>query len=275
MTQGNWIAVACLCACLVSGCATSKQDQEEMQRERVARDVQDELTVGRQIAAKLLGHMGSYEGKPEAYQYVNLVGQALATQSGRPELAFHFGVLQTDEINAYATPGGFVFVTRGLLKLVRSESELACILGHEIAHVNEKHMYNAIAPKRDVSATESVARMVSGGKSDIGASLSTMVTAGMKMLLEDGLGKEKEYAADEGGVLYAANAGYDPKALHVLLKRIADASGSGKVGKTHPPFPERLDALDRYVESNGVVALSPPNSKVMDRRFKAALSEGL
>ncbi len=252
--------------------ATPPEDPE-VAREALAREVNDEVTVGRGISAKLLGHFGLYKNDPEALEYVNLLGQTLALQSGRPELKFTFSILNSDQINAFAAPGGFIFVTKGLLRTVRNESELAVALGHEIAHINEKHMYKDIMPKREVSATETFARILSRGRGDLGASITKIVGAGMKMLVEEGLGAEKEASADEAGVQYALAAGYNPHDLVQLLTRMESEMTGVKLTKTHPPFPARISGLSQFLAKNGFENRLQGDSSVMASRFDKALAK--
>src|SRR5207245_2894143 len=97
---------------LLAGCASlTPEEKADAEREALARDVKDEIEIGRKMAAKLLGHLGEYKGSPSASAYVDLVGGVLAAKVGRPEITFHFGVLDTENVNAFATPGGYVFVT--------------------------------------------------------------------------------------------------------------------------------------------------------------------
>jgi predicted Zn-dependent protease len=251
-----------------------RQTEKEVEhKDALKQEVDDEMTVGRQIGAKLLGYYGNYKKDGNALAYVNLVGQTLATQSGRPELKFHFALLDSDEINAFAAPGGFVFVTKGLLAVLSNESELAGILGHEIAHVNEKHMYNEIRPKKSMEGTETVARLLSRGRGDLGSALGKMVNQGLKMLVEEGLGKEKEYAADQAGTLYASAAGYDPVSMVDVLRRIDQQRSTIKISKTHPPYPERIHSLEGFLAKNGMVRSTRGNQAVMDKRFATYLAK--
>ena len=102
-------------------------------------DVSEEIRFGREIAARMVGRFGLYND-PQLMKYVNLVGRSLSQSTNRPELDFHFAVLNTSEINAYAAPGGYVFVTRGAIEKMQDESELAAVLAHEMTHINERHV---------------------------------------------------------------------------------------------------------------------------------------
>ena len=110
----------------------------------------EEITLGSGIASNMLGAAPLWQDK-KAQRYVNQVGQWLAAQTERPDLPWHFGVLDDAEFNAFAAPGGYVFISRGLLQSMRSEAELAGVLAHEIAHVVRKHHLNAIKKAADRS----------------------------------------------------------------------------------------------------------------------------
>jgi predicted Zn-dependent protease len=272
MRLRSFQGLALLLGWLLAACSTP-EDRRQLEQERFAREVTDEKAVGRMMAAKLAGHFG-YDYSDEALiKYLNLVGQTIAARGNRSELAFRFGILKSEEINAFATPAGYVFVTIPLLREVRSESELAGILAHEVAHVTERHMYKEIAPKRDVSAGETLTRILSRGGSDLGLSIGKVVNSGMEMLLEKGLGEEKESAADQAGVLLAASAGYDPMALLDFLSRLQTRAASVaavKLSKTHPPFPKRIRELSEFVEKNGLRSAGKAEAQERQHRFEQA-----
>ena len=254
------------------GCTSTPKEEEklveETERQKLANEVKDEITIGRTMASKLLGVMGHYENK-KAHEYLNLVGGSLVASVGRPEIKYHFAILDTNEVNAYAAPGGYIFVTKGLFKMIRSESELAAVLGHEIDHVNSKHMYKTIMPKREVSAGENLTRLMSRGASDIAGSLSQAVTAGMKMLMEEGWGQEKEYEADRNGVLYASTIGYDPYSLPRLLRRIQKKKSTIQVSKTHPEYGPRIKALRGALADMGLDKGLKGKKIVLAKRFRS------
>lgn len=255
----------------LSACATTEREKKEMEQENMVRSLKEENEVGRQMAAKLAGTVGLHEGDDALLKYINLVGKTVAMQANRPEIAFRFAVLKDEEINAFATPGGYIFVTKGLLRQVRNEAELAGILGHEVAHVTERHMYKAIMPKREVDASETFARMLSRGGSDIGHSIGKIVNSGMDILLQKGLGQEKEHEADSVGIVYSMAAGYDPSALYGFLTRLEQDASSVKVSKTHPPFPQRLKDLKAFMDSNGMVITKKADTEMLNARYKQAV----
>lgn len=251
----------------VVSCATpTKQEEEKSVRDDLRQEINDEISIGREMAAKLLGHMGSYKENDKALEYINMVGTSLAQKIGRAELSYRFAILSSKEINAFATPGGYIFLTSGLIAAIQDESELAAILGHEIAHINEKHMYHEIAPKRDVSASETITRVMSRGNSDLGKSITQLVNKGLKMLLEEGMGLEKERAADSASIVYVDSLGYNPHALVRFLKRIA-AYKDSRIPKTAPEFAARISTVEKALRENGLEDRSTADLKVLNQRF--------
>lgn len=260
-----------LVLCLIIGCASQTPVEQQAQfTEELGREVRDEMNMGREMAAKLLGHFGAWDGDPQRLEYINLVGQTLAKKCGRPELRFYFGILKTAEVNAYATPGGYIFVTEGLLREIQSESELAVVLGHEIAHVNERHMYHEIVPKKEVSAEQTVARIISRGHSDLGKSITQIVNKGLKILLEDGLGKEKEAEADAAGLIYAASVGYNPQNMLTLLKRLEARKKHIVLARSAPANPERIIRIEDFLHQHGLEDPKVADAALLETRFKKA-----
>ena len=255
--------------------AGSNLDATENQQLQ-ARELKDELAIGREMAAKLYGTFGSFgssdkEDSKNPLKYINLVGKSLAYQSGRPELVFRFGILETQDINAFAAPGGYILVTRGVLKLAKNESELAGVLAHEIAHVSHKHMYKDIAPKRSVTAGESVTRFLSGGKSDIGGALTKAVSEGMKKLLEEGLSPEKEFEADATALSLVLTMGYNPWDYIRFLERLEKTVAKAEVTKTHPSFKDRIEKAKRFSAENGIKDQMAANKVQLEKRFTESM----
>lgn len=211
---------------------------------------EEEAAIGREAAATLLGASPLLEHEA-TQRYVNRVGRWLAMHSDRPGLPWRFAVIDHPAINAFAAPGGYVFITRGLLFQLRSEAELAGVLGHEIAHIVERHHLEALQKQARLALAGSVAAatLESRGKD---ASRYDWVAAGAKTLYTRGLDRDDELAADRAGVVLAAGAGYDPYALAAVLQRLdALAADDGRLAllfKTHPAPADRLVELTRRME---------------------------
>lgn len=204
----------------------------------------DEEKLGREIAGRLLGAADLVKSDA-LQQYVNKVGRHVAAQSGRPDLNWTFGVIESPSVNAFAAPGGYVFVTRGLYALLQNEAELAGVLAHEIAHVNKRHHVRLMQKQRAVSLGQEFLIKKSGNDT-----VKKLVGNGAEILARS-LDKESEFEADRLGVYYATKAGYDSYGLPAVLDRM-QASGSSDrftlLYKTHPLPSARLSALDVAID---------------------------
>ena len=209
-------------------------------------DEAGEAEIGAGVAANLLGAAPLV--KDEALQtYVNQLGWWLVQQqTDRPDLTWRFGVLDTDGVNAFAAPGGYVFITKGLLLHMRNEAELAGVLAHEIGHVLKRHHLNAIQKGAKTGLVADLASMaVSNHK--YGSVGEKAINAGTELYAR-GLDKEDEFEADRMGVVLAARAGYDPYGLPAVLQTLdamnAQDSHLALMFKTHPAPQKRLELLD-------------------------------
>jgi predicted Zn-dependent protease len=208
---------------------------------------EEELEYGREAAATLLGAEPALVDAG-VNRYVNRVGLWVALQSERPELAWRFAVLDDEDVNAFAAPGGFVFVTKGLLLMLDNEAELAAVLGHEVSHVVAKHHLNALTKDKRMGALAGLASKKIGGDDPRKRELAAKVLAGVKTLYARGLDKKDEFSADRDGLVLAVRAGYDPSGLVAVVQKL-DSLDAGSPGlalllKTHPLPAERLAALD-------------------------------
>jgi beta-barrel assembly-enhancing protease len=208
-------------------------------------DENGEVEIGSSVSANLLG-VAPLVKNDQLQSYVNRIGQWLAMQTERPDLVWHFGVMDTDTINAFAAPGGYVFITRGLLLKMHSEAELAGVLAHEISHVLKRHHLKAIQKSSQVGLLADAASLAAGGSrhSDV---MKKAINAGTELYAR-GLDKDDEFEADRMGVVIAARAGYDPYALLAVLQTL-DAMNpqDGSLAlmfKTHPLPAQRLQLLD-------------------------------
>jgi predicted Zn-dependent protease len=181
-------------------------------------------------------------------RYINRVGRWIASQGERPELPWHFGVIASDDVNAFAAPGGYVLVTRGLYRGLRSESELAGVLAHEIGHVIMKHHLKLLQQARLVDIGGKVLTTKVGENE----SIKKLIGNGAEVFAR-ALDKNAEFEADRVAVVLAARAGYDPFGLPTVLQELArvakDDSRVALLFKTHPSPGDRLGELGNAVGS--------------------------
>jgi predicted Zn-dependent protease len=204
----------------------------------------EEIIMGRDIAAGLLGAVPLVKTANQE-RYVNNVGYWLALHSGRPDLPWKFGILETASVNAFATPGGNIFITRGLLVQIRTESDLAGVLAHEISHVVLKHHLKDIQKNAQKNLAIDLASLKGGGLA--GEAARAVARVGLEGFVR-GLSREDELEADRLGVVIAARAGYDPYGLPAVLQVLASLpqgdSAMGLFLKTHPSPSDRIAALE-------------------------------
>jgi beta-barrel assembly-enhancing protease len=227
--------------------------------------VEEETRIGRQVAGDLLG-VAPLVKDDTLQKYVNTVGRWVAAQSNRPELNWHFGVIESDDINAFSAPGGFVFLTKGLYKRLNNEAELAGVLAHEIAHVSKKHHLNLLKKSQMISAlSQAVGKEIKGSDQ----SVQNLIGNGAEMLAR-GLDKEAEFEADRIGAVYAARSGYDAWGLPTVLQDMATINTKDDrlalLYKTHPTAADRLARLGDAVGDR--FDSLPPGKEFSDRFYR-------
>lgn len=256
-------------------CADETDEQPPAMRNALD-DLKAEMEIGRNMAGRLLAFYGQVEDK-QLTNYLNQVGNYVAKAGDYPDRRYMFAILDSDSVNAFACPGGYILITKGTIRHAKNEAEIAAVLGHEAAHVGLQHMFNTLRTlskeEADKMAQEADARRLkdefavarlrptpdeSGAGSALakflmsanGAGLSVLqaAKAGMSMMLDKGLDQKLEYEADGEGVKYAVRAGYDPKGLDQFLARLAQEKKKAKgektvMDKTHPSIPDRRKAI--------------------------------
>lgn len=207
----------------------------------------EEIAIGRQIAGNLLGAAPLVKDKV-VQKYVNNVGRWVANQSERPDLPWHFGVIESNDLNAFAAPGGYIFLTRGLYQLLADESELAGVLGHEIGHVIRKHHLKILQQSNilDMGST-ALSKQVGGNEK-----IANLIGSGAEIVSRS-LDKDAEFEADRIGVVLAARAGYDAYGLPQVLQEIGHTAPNDDsvalLFKTHPLPDARLAKLGDVMDN--------------------------
>ena len=207
---------------------------------------EEENRIGKQISGNLLGAVPLV--RDDALQrYVNLVGNWVALQTGRKNTTWHFGVLDTEDINAFAAPGGYIFLTKGLYRRLNNEAELAGVLGHEIAHVTQRHHLKVLKKSSLIGALGQVASSKAQGSDQM---VQNLIGNGAEIMAR-GLDKDAEFEADRVGIVFAARAGYDVWGLPTVLQDMAALPAKDNrtslLYKTHPHPADRLAALGEAV----------------------------
>ncbi|HUE91296.1 M48 family metalloprotease [Pseudomonas sp.] len=241
------------------------------------KSVDEERVIGQNTASILLSK-AAVLNNPPLQAYVNRVGLWVAQHSERPDLPWRFVVLDSSQVAAYAAPGGYIFITSGMLTRMNSEAELAGVLAHEVAHVVQQHHLKAIQQQAQTGLLTDLATLaVQAGAADKGGSkageLTDRFTRSVSDLYSRGLDRGDEYEADAMGAVIATRAGYDAYGLAGVLQTLGttrqnDAALTSFL-KVHPGIDDRLQRLQPvylYIDKN---ASGPSQS--LDARYQQAL----
>lgn len=222
---------------------------------------EQEEIIGKRVMADLLGAAPLVKNA-EMQRYVNQVGRWVALQSEKPNLPWRFGVTDDSHVNSFAAPGGYILITRGLYERLKSEAELAAVLGHEITHVVRGHHIRAMKASARGDFLANVAQIAAEKRGREEAQYAANAFSGGTEIFVRGLDKDDEYEADVHGMVLAARAGYNPFALPSVLTTIGNINPKDNavslMFSTHPSPQDRLDRieasvgdkLDRY--ANGI-----------------------
>ncbi len=216
-----------------------------------AEQQQEELALGPALAARVLGASPLWSDDA-AQRRINLIGRWVASNTSRPDLPWTFGVIATDEVNAFAMPGGYVLMTRGLYRRLDGDAELAAALGHEISHVVQRDHYNVIHKQEMTQAGAKIAMRnvkTSADGNPAAAYARDFVEKNGAAVLMRGLDRNAEYRSDEAAQIYLARSGYNPLALYSVLQKMASMGNKSgflaQLYKTHPAMGKRLDQIDK------------------------------
>jgi predicted Zn-dependent protease len=229
---------------------------------------EQEYYIGRSVAAVILNKYPPYTNQP-TNEYLNLIGQTLAQVSDMPEIfrGYRVLVLNSDEINAFATPGGHIFITKGLLRCCRTEDAVAAVLAHEIGHIQLRHGIQAIKKARVADALKTIATEIGGEKlaETFGGAIADITN-----MIQNGYSRSFEFAADDVAQTILRRMGYDPnglvEVLMVMEKKLKpDEAG---FGKTHPPPQDRIDEVQKKLDVKYSPVLTP---KARQARYMKAV----
>lgn len=258
MVRASLILVLLLVVGALSGCATNPVTGDS---DFVLMSEEKEKSLGRELHQKILRQKGAYDD-PELQAYVQRIGSSLASVSHRQNLDYQFTVIDSPQVNAFALPGGYIYIERGLLAYLNSEAELAAVLGHELGHVTARHSVRQHSASTTTQVLASVVAATTGvyGAQDVANIASTALVRGY--------GREHELEADRLGAQYLARAGYDPAAMLKVIRVLKDqevydtrqARAEGREPRayhglfsTHPDNDQRLKeviaAADQYRQS--------------------------
>ncbi|WP_435628201.1 M48 family metalloprotease [Candidatus Ferrigenium straubiae] len=240
---------------LLAGCA---QNPVTGQNDFVMMSEAQEIALGRQYNEQVIQKQYQvYESKP-LQDYVNRIGQKLAKNSHRPNLGYHFTVLDTPEVNAFALPGGYVYITRGIMAYLNSEAELAAVVGHEIGHVTARHGVRQQSAAQAANLGLTIASIFVPEINSMGGQNLTNLVGGA---LLSGYGREHELEADRLGAQYLARSDYDPQAIISVLRTLKNQElKDAELAKQEGREPRRY---------SGLFATHPDN----DTRLKQVVGE--
>jgi len=252
------VAVLVVCSCATNP-ATGR-------RQVILMSEADEIQLGKQSDAEVRKQMGLY-GDAEIQRYVSRVGERLARAGHRPNLPWTFGVVDEPAVNAFALPGGYIYITRGILPFLRDEAELAAVMGHEVGHVDARHQ----------AAAYSRQTLAGGGLAILGVFVPE--TRPLQGVAEVALGfmflkhgREDEIEADRLGVSYASAGGWEPRAMTGLLgtlARLDEASGTRRGvpnwALTHPPTADRVAKVEEAITAARAAGGSATNKSEFER----------
>jgi predicted Zn-dependent protease len=211
---------------------------------------QQELAIGQQSHEQVVKQFGIYDEKPELSRLVNEIGQRIASTSERPQLPWRFTVLDTPMINAMALPGGYIYITRGMLEQINSEDELAGVLGHEIAHVTARHSAQQISRSQLAQLGMVIGAVAAGPQA--AQAYGQLAELGVALLFQR-YSRAQESQADLLGTGYIAEASYNPQGAErmlMALQRLSrnDTSGLERYFQSHPDPAKRVQDVRKKVQ---------------------------
>ena len=262
--RGLALLTAAALGALTSGCGTTATSPATGRTFSTPISEQQESQMGREEHPKILEEFGgAYDEKPALNTYVQSVGQFIAATSERKDVTYTFTVLNTPDVNAFAVPGGYIYVTRGLIALANNEAELAGVLGHETGHINARHTAERAGQAQNAQLGVLGATLLGailGGQT--GADLAGGVASQYGQVKLAGYSQEQEFEADSLGVRYMKRATYDPQAMATFLGELrAESQLEAKLAGKDPnvvddqnmlaSHPRTVDRVQRAIQEAG------------------------
>lgn len=262
---------------ITRGLSKAKEAKDKVDDLRISEA--EERQLGEYVSAKLIERFGVYQDQAVG-KYVALLGSVLAQASSRPNLKWEFIVLDTDGVNAYAAPGGLIHITKGALGLMKTEAELAGVLGHELAHVTQRHTAEAIEKaSRTGAIVEAGATRAPGGA----LTQEFITAAGNRIyqdLFENKFDRNDEKESDRVGIALANKVGYDPRGMIGFLNKVAERNKDMKepngVFASHPQTKDRISDMENQIKKDklnatAVVAVRYTSTIKFDAKPAAAI----
>ena len=201
---------------------------------------EQEIAIGKQTNEQVLSEYRLYDN-PQIQQYVSNLGQELVSQSDSRDIPFNFQVVVSDQINAFATPGGFVYVTTGLIQAAENRAQLASVIAHEIAHINERHGVKGL---KQAVAARGIAKTA-------GLDTNTLAPIAYQLAVDLRRSRSFEYEADSSGLRILQQAGYPAEAFANFLTKLKGGGGTPEFLRTHPSSQNRIDAISEMSNLEG------------------------
>ncbi|HEY9748646.1 MAG TPA: M48 family metallopeptidase [Allocoleopsis sp.] len=210
----------------------------------------EEVAIGRQINQQLVNSEFRLYRNRAINEYVDQIGQRLAAKSDRPQIPYVFQVVEDNRVNAFATAGGYVYVTTELIRTAANEAELASVLGHETGHIEGRHLLQQM---RQTAITRGIATAA-------GLDRSTLAGIGVELALSRPNSRQDEYEADQRGLRILTRAGYAPSAMVSFMEKLLRGGSLPTFLSTHPNTKDRIEALKRSINSNSSTGSNTPTT---------------
>ncbi len=233
-------------------CKSAQEIKMQQEKDAMEEYVEKEKELGRAVFAKLAGKFGVVKDE-EATKYLNMLGKSIGLYTERQELEYFFAILNTDQINAYALPGGYVLISKGTLKSITNKGELIGVLSHELGHINKKHVLKGVKIQVKFNFFESLARILAGPRQVITNIVNQVSDKIEEKLFMEGLAADDEFEADNYAVNLMQSIGISAVDYFTYLKVLSthsDDKSMEELDKTHPDINERLQKIDAILNKD-------------------------